>query len=78
MYAGQWETGQADIGQSEVGQAARLETVARRQKKTSKKKQKPAPVVSRAQMELAQEMVVNAYRLGRGLGPKQRVALMTR
>jgi hypothetical protein len=78
IYAGQQKTGQAGIRQSGVGQAVRLEMVARRRKETSKKKQKPAPVVSRAQMELAQEMAVNAYRLGRGLGTRQRVALMAR
>lgn len=37
-----------------------------------------APVVSRAQMELSEQMVRNAYTLGLGLDPKRRVALMTR
>jgi len=71
IYARQTDGGQEE----ETGQAARLVTIARRKKKA---KAKPAPVVSRAQMELAQEMVSNAYELGRGLETKQRVALMTR
>jgi len=48
------------------------------QKKRAAKKKSPAPVVSRAQMELAQQMVRNAYGLGHGLQPRQRVALLTR
>jgi hypothetical protein len=77
IYARQIGEGQEEIGQAGSGQAARLEVVSRRRKKTAKKAP-PAPAVSRAQMELAQEMVANAYGLGRGLETKQRVALMTR
>jgi hypothetical protein len=55
---------------------AQLVMVARRTKKS--KVAKSAPAVSRAQMELAEQMVRDAYGLGRGLQPKQRVALMTR
>jgi len=77
IYARQIDEGQGEIGRAGAGQAARLEVVSRRRKKTAKKA-KPAPVVSRAQMELAQEMMANAYELGRGLETKQRVALMTR
>ncbi len=52
---------------------------ARTKRKAMKKSAKTAaPVVSRAQMELAQQMVRNAYTLGRGLEVKQRVSLMTR
>ena len=46
--------------------------------KHSKKNGTNAPVVSRAQMELSQQMVRDAYTLSRGLEPRQRVALMTR
>jgi hypothetical protein len=58
-----------------TGQQARLTRVARTAKH---KKTGAAPAVSRAQMELAQQMVRNAYALGLELGPRQRVALMTR
>jgi hypothetical protein len=68
--------GQSDEGVPRSGEA-QMVTVARR-KKHAKKAAKAAPAVSRAQMELAQEMVRNAYALGRGLEPRQRVALMTR
>jgi hypothetical protein len=60
-------------------ETARLVAVKRAKSAKSKKKStKPAPAVSRAQMELAEQMVRNAYGLGRGLEPRQRVALMTR
>ncbi len=52
---------------SASGQAARLEVVSRRRKKSAKKA-KPAPVVSRAQMELAQEMVRERLRAGARAG----------
>ena len=41
-------------------------------------KAKAAPAVSRAQMELAQEMVGDSYAMGQRLETRQRVALMTR
>src|SRR6266568_1930956 len=59
---------------------AQYRQVAAKTKRKAKKKsaKAAAPVVSRAQMELAQQMVRNAYTLGRGLEVKQRVSLMTR
>ena len=54
---------------------ARLVTVARRARYA---KAKAAQAVSRAQMELAHEMVRDAYAQGQRLEPGQRVALMTR
>jgi len=62
---------------SEAGQTARLVTVAARKKKSASAK-KTAPAVTRAQMELAQQMARNSYGLGQGLETRQRVALMTR
>jgi hypothetical protein len=59
-----------------TAQARLLSVKAKR--KTKKSAKAAAPVVSRAQMELAQQMVRNAYTLGRGLEVKQRVSLMTR
>jgi len=58
-----------------AGQEAHLVRVAR---KVKQKKASAAPAVQRGQMELAQQMARNAYALGLGLGPRQRVALMTR
>jgi hypothetical protein len=56
-----------------------LPVMAAAKHKAKKKAAKAAaPVVSRAQVELSQQMVRDAYALGRGLQPKQRVALMTR
>ena len=57
---------------------ARLETVARRGRHHAKSKAKAALAVSRAQMELAREMVNDSYALGKRLELRQRVALMTR
>ena len=51
---------------------------AARKKKHAAAKKNAAPVVSRAQMELAQQMARNSYALGRGLEIRPRVALMTR
>jgi hypothetical protein len=59
---------------SATSQDARLITIARR----TKKPKTTAPAVSRAQMELAQQMVRNSYALSRGLEIRQRVALLTR
>jgi hypothetical protein len=72
--------GQSDEGQPAWPGQARLVMVSRRSKHAKKAKgaEKSAPAVSRAQLELAQEMARDAYGLGRGLQPKQRVALMTR
>jgi len=64
------------LPQSATAQA-RLLTV-RTRRKAKKTGKAAAPVVSRAQMELAQQMVRNSYTLGRGLEVKQRVSLMTR
>jgi len=61
--------------QAEAGQGARLVTVSRAAKRS---KAKPSTAVSRAQMEMAQQMARNAYALGRQLEARQRVALMTR
>jgi hypothetical protein len=58
-----------------AGQQARLVRVAR---KAKHQKKSAAPAVQRGQMELAQQMARNAYALGVGLEPRQRVALMTR
>jgi hypothetical protein len=63
---------------SATAEPARLATVSQPAKRKAKKTTKAAPVVSRAQMELAQQMVRNAYALGQGLELRQRVALMTR
>jgi len=63
---------------SATAEQARLVTVSQPAKRKAKKAAKSAPAASRAQMELAQQMVRNAYALGQGLGPRQRVALMTR
>jgi len=63
--------------QAQAGSTARVVTVAARKKKSAGAK-KAAPAVTRAQVELAQQMARNAYALGVGLEPKQRVALMTR
>jgi len=60
-------------GQSGAG--ARLVMVSR---KTRPAKAKAGPAVSRAQMELAHEMVRDAYGLGQRLELSQRVALMAR
>jgi hypothetical protein len=59
---------------------ARLETVARRGRHHAKAKAraKAAPAISRAQMELAREMVDDSYALGKRLELRQRVALMMR
>jgi hypothetical protein len=57
-----------------TAQQARLVRVSR---KTKHKNASPA-AVSKTQMEVAQQMVRNAYDLGLGLEPRQRVALMTR
>jgi hypothetical protein len=51
---------------------------ATRNKKHVTAKKNSAPVVSRAQMELAQQMARTSYAMGRGLEARQRVALMTR
>lgn len=59
-------------------EAARLVTVKRAKHKKLKASKKAAPAISRAQMDLAQQMVRIAYELGRGLEPRRRVALMTR
>ncbi len=69
------DAAQVDAEQAWTGQAARLVLVSR--KKHAKAKPKPE-ALSRAQMELAEQMVRNAYGLGRGLELRQRVALMTR
>jgi hypothetical protein len=69
--------GQADVGHPSWTGQARLATVARKHSKAKKAKEK-APAVSRAQVELAQQMVRTSYALGQGLEPKQRVALITR
>lgn len=64
---------------SATAEPARFVTVTQPAKRGAKKKiAKAAPVVSREQMELAQQMVRNSYALSRGLEPRQRVALMTR
>src|SRR5450755_3145810 len=55
---------------------ARLEPVARRGRHHGKAK--AAPAISRAQMELAREMVADSYAMGRRLELRQRVALMMR
>jgi hypothetical protein len=60
------------------GQSARLQTVAQSARHRKQREIKSGPAVSRAQMELAQQMVRDAYALGRGLETRQRVALMTR
>ncbi len=79
LYAEQGYPEQAVAGQVYTEQAARLVSVSRRKAKHSKAKAKPKPVaVSQAQIELAHQMVRNAYALGRGLPTRQRVALMTR
>ncbi len=65
------------VPQSATAQA-RLLTVKAKRKAKKKTSKAAAPVVSRAQMELAQQMVRNSYTLGRGLEVKQRVSLMTR
>lgn len=54
---------------------ARVIPVARRRRARRKT---AAQSVSKAQKELAQQMLIDAYRLGRGLETTQRVALMTR
>jgi hypothetical protein len=51
---------------------------AARKKKHAATPKNSAPVVSRAQMELAQQMARDSYAMGRGLEARQRVALMTR
>jgi hypothetical protein len=66
------------IGLSAMAETARLVTVTQPVKRRAKRTAKPAAAVSRAQMELAQQMVRNAYALSQGLEPRQRVALMTR
>ncbi len=66
---------QAYAEQGFAGNDARLVLVSRHKRKRAKAK---PVVVSRAQRELAEQMVRNAYALGRGLPVKQRVALMTR
>jgi hypothetical protein len=48
------------------------------QAKRGKKHSSSGPVVTRAQMELAQQMVRDAYKQGRPLETRRRVALMTR
>ena len=58
-----------------TAQQARLVRVSR---KAKHKKASPSAAVSRTQMELAQQMTRDAYGLGLGLEPRQRVALMTR
>jgi hypothetical protein len=75
---GQTDAERSDAEQAGAGHAARLVTVARKKKHSKGKAAKSAPAVSREQMELAQQMVRNAYALGRGLEAKQRVALMLR
>jgi hypothetical protein len=79
IFAKQVFTEPADAEQAYPGQAyathnARLERVSRKAKHA---KAKPA-AVSQAQIELAHQMVRNAYALGRSLQTRQRVALMTR
>jgi len=69
--------GQTDAGHPSWTGQPRLVTVARKHSKAKKSKDK-APAVSRAQVELAQQMVRTSYALGQALEPKQRVALMTR
>jgi len=61
-----------------AGESARLVTVSHAKKHGKKPTTASAPAVSRAQMELSQQMVRNAYGLGRGLEVRQRVALLTR
>ena len=60
---------------------ARPETVARRTRGRSRggrHQAKAAPALSRAQTELAQEMVLDAHAMGERLEPAERVALLTR
>jgi hypothetical protein len=61
-----------------MAKPARLVTVKRLKRGKTKANKKAAPAVSRAQMDLAQQMVRNSYALGRGLELRRRVALMTR
>jgi len=61
--------------QTGAGQGTRLVRVSRAAKRS---KAKPGAAVSRAQMEMAQQMARNVYVLGRQLETRQRVALMTR
>jgi hypothetical protein len=55
-------------------ETARLVLAAR----TRRTKPKPVPEVSKARKELAQQMVRDSYELGRTVGTRRRVALMTR
>jgi hypothetical protein len=57
---------------------ARLEMVAQRGRRHAKARAKAGPAVSRAQVELAREMVGESYALGKRLELRQRVALMER
>lgn len=57
---------------------AAVPAMAAKKKKHAATKKNSAPVVSRAQMELAQQMALNSYAMARGLEARQRVALMTR
>lgn len=76
-YAEQLYPEQAYAGQVYTDHAARLVPVSRRRAKHAKATANPV-AVSQAQIELAHQMVRNAYTLGRGLQIRQRVALMTR
>jgi hypothetical protein len=58
------------------GVATATTTAAKKKKHAAAKKS--APVASRAQMELAQQMARNSYALARNLETRRRVALMTR
>jgi hypothetical protein len=53
---------------SATAEQARLVTVSQPAKRKAKKAAKSAPAASRAQMELAQQMVRNAYARGWGRG----------